>query len=168
VLRRTLVGWAITIALEACAAPGPAPSVDPPAETTVIAGAVTTARALDLLTETTLRCQAAADRHGLAAWICTGEDGTATLEVTILAEDQSIHVIDARVVPGSGVIVDYVPFFRETVIGRLAPGLAADPRITSWLQASLDERSSLDLPGARLATAVAYGRIRLVVIGQRQ
>ena len=164
-LRRTVVGCAIAIALGACGGADPDPSVGPPPETTAVAGAVTTDRALDLLTETTLRCAKGPGRRGLAAWTCTGEDGTATLEVALVADGQSIHAIDARVIPEGGVVLDYLPFFDETVIRRLMPGLAADPRVTPWLRASLDGGPSLDLPGARLTTDVANGRIQLLVAG---
>ena len=163
----------LAIALAACGATPVAPaSLEPVAATSAIPGTVTTARAIDLLTETTLGCEQVEPRDGLDQWFCIADDREAsdgaTFVVTLLADGQAIHVIDAQVlaVPGAGPLVDYLPFFRETVIQRLAPEISADPTVTPWLAGSIDSPGSLEVAGTRLTTRVAERLIELQLLGQ--
>lgn len=138
----------------------------------VIDGAVGSAQAAALLTETTLRCAEVEPLLGLDQTACEADytDGPerAWHFVTLLSDaDGRLHLIDAQVagIQGAGRVDGFLWFFRDTVIARLTPALAKEPGLDRWLRDTLDGSGSTDVGSVHLEMDGSNRTLRLRIGG---
>jgi hypothetical protein len=131
----------------------------------VIEGAVGSAQAVALFTETTLECAEAEPVLGLNQKICKPTAPTARTRglyfVSLLSDaDGSLHLIDAQVagLQGAGRVDGLLSFFRDNVTSRLTPAIASDPGVDWWLSDTVDGTGSADVGSVHLEMDLRIGR----------
>ncbi len=168
-MRRAL--WALMVGalLAACAA---APSgrirsvLDAAPE--VIGAAVGGAQAIERLTEATLHCALVGAVVGLDQWVCevdnsAGSDrGRYFVTILVDAEDR-LRFIDAQAlaVGDAGRVDGFASFFRDTVVGRLVPELAASDDAARWIERHVGGAGSDVLGSVHLRVDRIDGTVRL-------
>ena len=167
-----LGGALVATLLGACDSPSTGrvrPSLD--ATPAVIRAAVGRADAIERLTEATFRCDQAEPLVGLDQWICEVDNSAgsdqARYVVTILVDDDDrLRFIDAQVLAATdtgdaGRADGFASFFRDTVVGRLIPELAASDEAMRWIERHVDGAGSDDLGSVHLRVDRIDGTVRL-------